>query len=93
MSNVGDIQPDPGAIGSVVQPPFAQLPDPARVFAKRAERFRAVADDHQIESYHQQTNPPLGPVADDVASLGLDLLVRKSGIRRGSFNPYLLGYG
>ena len=23
---------------SVVQPPFAQLPDPARVFAKRAER-------------------------------------------------------
>lgn len=27
-----------------------------------------------------------------VASLGLDLLVRETGFRRGSVNPYLLGY-
>ncbi len=32
------------------------------------------------------------PVADDVASLGLDLLVREKGFRRGAFNPFLLGY-
>jgi FdhE protein len=41
---------------------------------------------------YQQAHPVLGPMGDDVASLGLDLLVRKSGIRRGSFNPDLLGY-
>ena len=34
----------------------------------------------------------LDPVADDVASLGLDLLLRKEGFHRGSANPFLLGY-
>jgi FdhE protein len=29
---------------------------------------------------------------DDVASLGLDLLVREAGFRRGAANPFLLGY-
>ena len=37
-------------------------------------------------------NPALDPVADDVASLGLDLLVRELGYHRGAVNPFLLGY-
>jgi FdhE protein len=41
---------------------------------------------------HQQKEPDLEPFADDVATLGLDLLVREAGYRRSAFNPYLLGY-
>src|SRR5262245_49509074 len=51
MSSIGDIQPDPSIIGTVAKPPFVQLPDPARLLAKRAERFRAVAPGHQLEAY------------------------------------------
>ncbi len=40
----------------------------------------------------QHVDPDLDPVADDVATLGLDLLVREAGYRRGAMNPYLLGY-
>jgi len=40
---------------------------------------------------HQQ-DPALDPVADDVASLALDLLVHELGYRRGAVNPFLLGY-
>jgi FdhE protein len=45
-----------------------------------------------VKILHQHTNPALDPVADDVASLGLDLLLRDKGYRRGAVNPYLLGY-
>ena len=45
-----------------------------------------------VKILHQHKNPGLDPVADDVASLGLDLLVREDGYRRGSINPFLLGY-
>jgi len=41
---------------------------------------------------HQHKEPALEPVADDVATLGLDLLLRESGYRRGAVNPFLLGY-
>ena len=41
---------------------------------------------------HQHKNPGLDPVADDVASLALDILLRENGYRRGSVNPFLLGY-
>ena len=41
---------------------------------------------------HQQKDPAIEPVADDVASLGLDLLVREMGYRRGGVNPFLVGY-
>ncbi|MFD2182802.1 formate dehydrogenase accessory protein FdhE [Rhodoplanes azumiensis] len=34
--------------------------------------------------------PWLDPVADDVATLGLDLLVRETGMTRGSVNPFML---
>jgi FdhE protein len=45
-----------------------------------------------VKILHQHNDPEVDPVADDVASLGLDLLVRESGLRRGGFNPFLLGY-
>ena len=32
------------------------------------------------------------PVADDVATPGLDILVKEAGHRRSAFNPYLPGY-
>jgi FdhE protein len=45
-----------------------------------------------VKILQQQKDPALEPVADDVASLGLDLLVREAGYRRGGVNPFLLGY-
>ena len=51
MSNVGDLNPDPSIIGTIAKPPFVQLPDPARVLGKRAERLRALAPGHQLEDY------------------------------------------
>jgi FdhE protein len=45
-----------------------------------------------VKIVHQHKDPRLDPVADDVASLGLDLLLRENGYRRGAVNPFLLGY-
>lgn len=45
-----------------------------------------------VKILYQDKDPRLDPVADDVASLGLDLLVREAGFRRGAVNPFLLGY-
>jgi len=45
-----------------------------------------------VKIFHQHRNPQLEPFADDVASLGLDILLRQEGYRRGAFNPFLLGY-
>lgn len=45
-----------------------------------------------VKILQQVAAPELDPVADDVATLGLDLLVREGGYRRGAVNPYLLGY-
>jgi FdhE protein len=45
-----------------------------------------------VKILHQHTDPALDPVADDVASLGLDLLLREKEYRRGAVNPFLLGY-
>src|SRR5262249_48342935 len=50
-SNVGDLKPDPSIIGTIAKPPFVQLPDPARVLAKRAARLRALAAGHRLEDY------------------------------------------
>ena len=36
--------------------------------------------------------PVLEPLADDVASLGLDMLLAEEGWKRGGQNPFLLGY-
>jgi FdhE protein len=45
-----------------------------------------------LKILHQHRDAALDPVADDVASLGLDLLVREAGWGRAGVNPYLLGY-
>jgi FdhE protein len=45
-----------------------------------------------VKILHQHKEPELDPSADDVASLGLDLLLRDAGYRRGALNPFLFGY-
>jgi FdhE protein len=45
-----------------------------------------------VKILHQHKNPQLEPVADDIATLGLDILLRENGYRRGAVNPFLLGY-
>lgn len=45
-----------------------------------------------VKVLYQQKKPELDPIADDVASLGLDLLMREAGFRRGAVNPFLTGY-
>lgn len=45
-----------------------------------------------VKIFYQAKNPSLDPVADDVGSLGLDILMRDAGVRRGGFSPYLVGY-
>lgn len=45
-----------------------------------------------VKLMQQAANPAIDPVADDVATLALDLLVRDLGYRRGAVNPFMLGY-
>lgn len=45
-----------------------------------------------VKIMHQHVEPTVDPVADDVATLGLDLKVRDAGWARAAFNPFLLGY-
>lgn len=45
-----------------------------------------------VKILYQDRNPSLEPVADDVASLGLDLLMQGTDYRRAGFDPFLLGY-
>jgi FdhE protein len=41
---------------------------------------------------YQNKNPTLEMIADDVASLALDLLMKETEYRRTGFNPFLIGY-
>ncbi|HTI85295.1 MAG TPA: formate dehydrogenase accessory protein FdhE [Alphaproteobacteria bacterium] len=61
--------------------------DAGTIKAETCESCRAY-----VKILHQHTDPALDPVADDVASLGLDLLLRDAGLRRGAVNPFLFGY-
>lgn len=45
-----------------------------------------------VKILQQQKDSAIEPIADDVASLGLDLLMREGPYRRGGFNPFLAGY-
>ena len=45
-----------------------------------------------LKILHQHKDPAVEIIADDVATLGLDLLVREAGFRRGGANPFLIGY-
>lgn len=47
---------------------------------------------HWVKILHEVKNPTLDPVADDVGSLGLDVLMKETGIVRGGVNIYLAGY-
>ncbi len=51
MGKAGTSRHDPVPIGEVAEPPFVRLPDPKRIFAERAERFAALASNHQLASY------------------------------------------
>ncbi len=45
-----------------------------------------------LKVLQQHSAPSVDPVADDAATLALDLLLRDFGFRRGAVNPFLLGY-
>lgn len=45
-----------------------------------------------VKILYQNKNPTLEPIADDVASLGLDILMRDTEWERGGYNPFLMGY-
>ena len=45
-----------------------------------------------VKIFYQVRNASLDPVADDVGSLGLDMLMRDTDFTRGSFNPFIVGY-
>ena len=45
-----------------------------------------------VKQMDQHKNPTLDPVADDVASLGLDALMKGEKWRRAGFDPFLIGY-
>ncbi|MBC2887221.1 formate dehydrogenase accessory protein FdhE [Ochrobactrum sp. CM-21-5] len=44
-----------------------------------------------VKIIYQQHAPDADPVADDVASLGIDMLMRETAYRRGGFAPLLAG--
>ena len=45
-----------------------------------------------LKIFHQHKDTSIEPLADDIATLGLDLLMKDTEYRRGGFNPFLLGY-
>lgn len=45
-----------------------------------------------VKVLYQTKDADLEPISDDVASLGLDVLMKHGTYRRGGFNPFLLGY-
>lgn len=51
MTQAGTIKHDPIPIGEIAKPPFAKLPDPPAMFARRAARLRVLADGHELRSY------------------------------------------
>lgn len=51
MTQTGQLPFDPIPIGDIAKPPFARLPDPAAMFARRSERFRSLANGSALRSY------------------------------------------
>jgi FdhE protein len=45
-----------------------------------------------LKLMQQIKEPDIEPFADDVATLALDMVLEREGWRRGSANPFLLGY-
>ena len=46
-----ELLPDPSQIGPIAQPPFVILPDPVRLFRRRAERLRHLARESRLAPY------------------------------------------
>jgi FdhE protein len=76
-----------GTTGGIAYREIEDGPGAGKVRAETCESCQAY-----VKILQQQVDPELDPVADDVATLGLDLLLREAGYRRGAVNPYLLGY-
>jgi FdhE protein len=60
---------------------------PDTIKAETCEKCRSY-----VKRLYQVNDHMLEPLADDVASLGLDMLVIQDGWKRGGLNPFLLGY-
>ena len=45
-----------------------------------------------LKIFYTDKDPNFDPIADDLASAGLDLMVREKGFRRGGFNVFLAGF-
>jgi len=60
---------------------------PDTVKAETCEKCRTY-----VKILYQVKDPALEAVADDVATLGLDMLMAEEGWKRGGQNPFLLGY-
>lgn len=45
-----------------------------------------------VKVMYQNKDVTIEPVADDIGTLGLDLMMRQGPYRRAAFNPFLLGY-
>lgn len=45
-----------------------------------------------VKIFYQMKNPSLDPVADDIGTLGLDMMMKDTQFRRAGFNPFLVGY-
>ena len=45
-----------------------------------------------VKIFYLARNHSLDAIADDVGSLGLDLLMKETDFSRGGINPYLAGY-
>lgn len=60
---------------------------PGTIKAETCEECRTY-----VKVLYQHKDVGIEPVADDVASLALDLRMREGPYRRAAFNPFLLGY-
>ena len=65
---------DPIEIGNVAQPPFIRLPDPQKLFDRRAARLQALSAGHSFADYLQFIAALVRAQADVVARLPAGLL-------------------
>jgi FdhE protein len=66
---------------------FREIEGRAAVKAETCEKCRSY-----VKILYQVNDPALEQMADDVATLGLDMLLAEEGWKRGGHNPFLLGY-
>jgi FdhE protein len=66
---------------------FREIDGTPNVKAETCEKCRGY-----VKIVYQVNDPGLEAMADDVATLGLDMLLAEEGWKRGGYNPFLLGY-